>query len=83
MLARSADTLTILEVVSAVSPLPRIKTCPLHLRSHGTTLCPLHQHLDAATVMIEQAFGSTTIADILKEPCTSRPLSNIRGAVHA
>ena len=43
-LARSTESLTILDVVNAVSPLERIRKCPLGLKSH-TKLCPLHQEL--------------------------------------
>ena len=82
-LARPAETLTILDVVNAVTPMPRIHTCPLRIRAHGAALCPLHKHIDAAMLMMEQAFGNTTIADIINEPCTSKPLCNIRCEVHA
>src|SRR5262245_11875601 len=34
-LALPPDELTILEVVNAVDPIKRIKTCPLELSSHG------------------------------------------------
>jgi Rrf2 family nitric oxide-sensitive transcriptional repressor len=80
-LARPADELTILDVVNSVDPVQRIHSCPLKLKSHGTTLCPLHRRLDAAMVMIEQAFGDTTIADLLNEPSTSKPLCNIQGVL--
>lgn len=42
ILARAADSVTILDVVNAVSPLERIRHCPLRLETH-TSLCPLHQ----------------------------------------
>ena len=47
-LAKPPGELTILEVVNAVEPIGRIKTCPLGLSSHGVNLCPLHRRLDAA-----------------------------------
>ena len=46
----------------------------LKLESHKTKLCPLHKKLDDALAQIEEAFTSTTIADILAEPTTSKPL---------
>lgn len=73
-IGRSPDELTIWEVVQAVEPIQRIKTCPLKLESHKTNLCPLHKKLDDALALIESALQSTTMADILAEPTTSKPL---------
>ncbi|HZL57348.1 MAG TPA: Rrf2 family transcriptional regulator [Bryobacteraceae bacterium] len=60
-----ATQLTVLQVVSAVDPLKRIKTCPLGLKAHGANLCPLHRKLDDAVRSVEDAFASTTIASLL------------------
>lgn len=73
-LAKSPDELTILEVVSAVEPIRRIRHCPLGLASHGPKLCPLHSRLDAAYATVEAAFGATTVAEVLAEPTESIPL---------
>jgi Rrf2 family nitric oxide-sensitive transcriptional repressor len=62
---RPASELTVLQVVTAVDPLKRIKTCPLGLKAHGENLCPLHRKLDDATRSVEEAFASTTIASLL------------------
>lgn len=72
-LAIPADKLTILEVVNAVDPLQRIKSCPLGLRSH-TKLCPLHQKLDEAYAATEAAFAGVTIDEILKSTGSIIPL---------
>jgi Rrf2 family transcriptional regulator, nitric oxide-sensitive transcriptional repressor len=74
MLARDSRELTILEVVNAVDPLQRIRTCPLGLASHGVRLCPLHRRLDNALAEVEKAFQQTTLAEVLAEPTTSVPL---------
>jgi Rrf2 family protein len=74
LLAHPPESLTVLAVVAAVDPLRRITRCPLGIASHGTALCPLHKKLDDAVRSVEEAFASTTIADILAEPTTSRPL---------
>lgn len=74
LLKKSPNELTILEVVNAVEPIQRIRTCPLGLASHGAHLCPLHNRLDAALAMVEKAFGSTTLAEVLAEPTRSIPL---------
>jgi len=73
-LTKEPKNLTILEVVNAVEPIQRIKTCPLELSSHGVKLCPLHRRLDNALAMVEKAFGGTTLAEILAEPTSSKPL---------
>jgi Rrf2 family nitric oxide-sensitive transcriptional repressor len=73
-LSRTPSELTILQVVNAVEPIVRIKTCPLGLISHGINLCPLHRRVDNALAMVEQAFDSTTLAEVLAEPTRSKPL---------
>jgi Rrf2 family nitric oxide-sensitive transcriptional repressor len=62
-----ASQLTVLEVVSAVDPLKRIRTCPLGLKAHGTNLCPLHRKLDDAIKSVEDAFAETTIESLVGE----------------
>jgi len=74
VLARQSSELTILEVVNAVDPVQRIETCPLGIASHGSNLCPLHRRLDLALAAVENAFGKTTLAEVLSEPTRSVPL---------
>ena len=78
-LGKTPETLTILEIVNAVEPLQRIRTCPLNLESHGTHLCPLHQRMDDAIAAVEEAFRETTLAELLAEPSASVPLCNFPG----
>lgn len=73
-LVKSPNELTILEVVNAVDPIRRIQECPLGLAAHGVRLCPLHKRLDNALASVEEAFQSTTLAEILAEPTESIPL---------
>lgn len=73
-LARAPKSLRILEIVQAVDPIQRITTCPLGLESHGKRLCPLHRRLDNALATMEEAFGATTLAEVLAEPSKSVPL---------
>lgn len=82
-LSKPCDELTILEVVNAVEPIQRIRTCPLGLASHGMHLCPLHRRLDSALAMVEQAFQSTTLAEVLAEPTSSIPLCEFPAAPDA
>ncbi|HTK74878.1 MAG TPA: Rrf2 family transcriptional regulator [Gemmataceae bacterium] len=73
-LAKSPAELTILEVVNAVEPIRRITTCPLGLAGHGVRLCPLHRRVDDALAKVEEAFGNSTLAEVLAEPTESVPL---------
>ena len=54
-LVKAPADLTILEVVNAIEPIQRIKTCPLGLKSHGVRLCPLHKRMDDAMATVERA----------------------------
>lgn len=73
-LARETDQLTILDIVNAVEPIQRINYCPLGIKAHGKRLCPLHNRVDLALASVEQAFASTTLAEVLAEPTESYPL---------
>lgn len=75
-LARRPERLTILDVVSAVAPLERIRSCPLGLPSH-TTLCPLHGELDRVYAAAEQALGRVTIGELLRSASPITPLCEV------
>lgn len=78
-LARPPCDLPLLEIVKAVDPIQRITTCPLGLANHGTNLCPLHRRLDNALAAMEDAFSTTTLAEVLAEPSSSVPLCGFPG----
>jgi Rrf2 family protein len=73
-----AEKLTVLDIVNVVDPVQRIKTCPLGLVTHGKKLCPLHRRMDAALAQMEQAFGSTTLAEVLADPSYVKPLCEVK-----
>ena len=73
-LVKKPSELTILEVVNAVDPIKRIRSCPLGLASHGMRLCPLHHRVDKAMALVEDAFHSTTLQEVIDEPTESFPL---------
>jgi Rrf2 family protein len=73
-LRKDPGQVNLLDVVSAVDPIRRIRECPLGLASHGVRLCPLHKRLDAALALVEEAFRRTTLAELLAEPTRSVPL---------
>ena len=76
-LVGSTKKLTILDVVNAVSPLERIRKCPLGLTSH-TKLCPLHQELDRAYAATEAAFKNVTIQQLLDSTSPIVPLCDVK-----
>lgn len=81
-LQKTAENITILEVVNAVEPLQRIRSCPLHLAAHGTHLCPLHRRVDDALASMESAFRNSTLAEVLAEPGSSVPLCDFTSCDH-
>lgn len=73
-LRRPAEEITILEVVNAVDPIKRIRSCPLELPEHGECLCPLHRRMDDALEQVETALGASTLTELLNEATASTPL---------
>lgn len=76
-LALDPARISILDVVNAVSPLERIRHCPLGLPSH-TRLCPLHRELDAVYASTEKALARVTLSQILKSTRDIVPLCDIK-----
>ena len=72
-LVRSAEEVTILDVVNAVAPLERIRECPLGLTSH-TSLCPLHRELDKTYAATEAALAKVTLAQLTRSSSSILPL---------
>ncbi|MEX2580257.1 MAG: Rrf2 family transcriptional regulator [Verrucomicrobiales bacterium] len=64
-LAADIDSVTLLDVINAVSPIPRIRECPLGNPDH-VHLCPLHHELDRAYAEVERAFGNVTLGSLVK-----------------
>lgn len=73
-LERDVDVLTMLDVINAVEPVQRIRTCPLKISSHGTNLCSLHRALDDTMAAVEKNLGGQTFGELLRRANKSRPL---------
>ena len=67
ILAREPDAITMYDVVQAVDPIMRIKTCPMELEGHGDGLCLLHATLDQAMGQAEALFRATRISDLIRD----------------
>lgn len=74
VLARAAGEVTLLDVINAVDPIRAIESCPLNLKQHGASLCPLHSRINATILMMQDVFKSSTIEEILQEDAASKPL---------
>ena len=75
-LSQPPKDVTILDVVNAVAPLERIRTCPLGLATH-TRLCLLHRELDKVYAASEKALGSVTIYQLLRSTSSKVPLCEV------
>jgi Rrf2 family protein len=79
-LVRPGDEISILDVVNAVQPIPRIRHCPLGLKGH-TLLCPLHRELDEACAATERAFARVAIAQLLDRSGDAPPLCELKSSM--
>ncbi|MFO0814098.1 MAG: Rrf2 family transcriptional regulator [Gemmatales bacterium] len=75
-LDRHPGSISILDVVNAVSSLERIHQCPLGLPTH-TKLCPLHQELDKVYAAAEAAFARVTLAQLVRSTSPIIPLCEV------
>ncbi len=80
-LSRSADDITMLDVVNAIDRLEPITTCPLEIAEHGASLCSLHRRLDQAVRMLIDQFEGVSLADLISEANPSAPLCETRPTV--
>ena len=77
-LAKSAEELSLLDVINAVDPIQHIDSCPLDLAQHGANLCPLHKRLNESINLIEKAYKESSIGELLRESTGSKPLCENR-----
>jgi Rrf2 family protein len=66
VLARPPEQITVLDIVNAVDPIQRIRSCPAGNPFH-VKLCSLHARLDAAMAMIESELRRSTLAEVVAE----------------
>lgn len=64
-LAKPADSLTLLEVIHAITPGTRVAHCPID--GSGSELCRLHRRLGECQDHMDKVLGTCTVAEILQE----------------
>ncbi|HVT82983.1 MAG TPA: Rrf2 family transcriptional regulator [Phycisphaerae bacterium] len=74
VLARPPEQISVLDVITAVDPLPRVRMCPLCLEGHSINLCSLHKRIDQAFARVEDAFAKSTIAELLADAQSAQPM---------
>ncbi len=62
-LARKPAEISMLSVVEALEPIPRIERCPLANPRH-LDLCPMHRRLDAAYALIRRVLGQSSLEEV-------------------
>lgn len=72
LLSNPSD-LSALDVVNAVDPIERIRSCPLGISGHGCELCPMHRRVDNAIAAIEQSLAGSTVQEILNDAARPGP----------
>lgn len=66
-LARAPHLTTALDIVNAVDPIRRIRSCPLGVARHGRTLCALHRRMDEALSALERVYADARLSDLIEE----------------
>ncbi len=74
VLHRDPSQLTALDVINAIDPFERIRTCPFALDAHAAELCPVHRQIDDAMAVIEQKFGQLTVREVMLHGSELSPL---------
>ena len=82
VIAKSAERITVLDIVNAVDPIRRIRSCPAGNPLH-VKLCSLHSRLDAAMAMIETELRATTLAQVVADQIGGGLCEHLRTDRHA
>ena len=64
VLSRPPESLTMMDIVTAIDPSHRVRSCPL---TRQVKLCPLHRRIDAAVAAAEHELRRTTLADLIDQ----------------
>ncbi len=58
---------SLLEVVNAIEPIDRIRSCPMEVEAHQDGLCPLHRCLDEIGSQLEDRLRAITLENVVSE----------------
>jgi len=64
-LAHPPDETTIWDIINAVDPIRRIRTCPRE--EDQDTACPLQRRFDRSLTLLEELFHDTTLGNVVNE----------------
>lgn len=64
-LSRSAETISLFDIINAVDPFTRINKCPLGIDRHKA-LCPLHHKIDSAYANFQKIFENCSLSQLLE-----------------
>lgn len=62
------EQITLLSIVENFDKIERILTCPLKLKEHAESLCPLHSELDKMACSLLSSFSKRTLKDLISRP---------------
>lgn len=82
VLARPAEAITVLDIVTAVDPVKRIRTCASGAHHEDGGLCLFHQRMDEAAATVERGFASVSLADLRADRvnCATANLEEVRAS---
>jgi Rrf2 family protein len=66
VLARPPESISALDVVTAVDRWPRIEECPLRHPDQTDCFCPLHQCLEKIQALLEEGLRRFTLRDLVE-----------------
>lgn len=82
VLARPPEQITVLDIVNAVDPIQRIRSCPAGNPFH-IKLCSLHARLDAAMALIESELRKTSLAQVVEDQTRGGLCDHLRSDAQA
>lgn len=75
-LSKEPESLTMFDIVDAISPIRRVEKCPYDHPEHSQQLCPLHRELNELTDMTTTKLRSRTLDSLAGGTATPAPVSN-------
>ena len=74
VLNRSADEISVLDVVNSVDPIERFDDCPLKLAGHRRRRCSMHAQMNAAIAEVEKVLSASTVQMLINDKTRPKPM---------